>query len=184
MERLIKSEGIKIILSSNTTPYNQAAATVAEQYQAYFHINTSWTDEASPDGTFPGFIGGMDLEWSSDIFESAGDSGLVALHGADSLPAADQPTKWAVMTDNTPDGVGFGNSTQALLEGAGKTVVTYEQFVEGTSDFSSIIMKFQEEGVDAVVTLIAPTDGITFVRQCKEQNWARRSGMRTMGTSR
>ena len=107
----------------------------------------------------------MDLEWSTDIFESAGDSGLVALHGADSLPAADQPTKWAVMTDNTPDGVGFGNSTQALLEGAGKTVVTYEQFVEGTSDFSSIILKFQEEGVDAVVTLIAPADGITFVRQ-------------------
>ncbi len=35
MEKLIKSDGLKIILSSNTTPYNQAAATVAEQYGAY-----------------------------------------------------------------------------------------------------------------------------------------------------
>ena len=44
MEKLIKTDGLKVVLSSNTTPYNQAAATVAEQYQAYYHIVTSWTD--------------------------------------------------------------------------------------------------------------------------------------------
>ena len=54
MEKLIKTDGLKIILSSNTTPYNQAAATVAEQNQAYFHINTSWTDEAEPGRIVPG----------------------------------------------------------------------------------------------------------------------------------
>ena len=82
MEKLIKTDGIKIVLSSNITPVNQAAATVAEQYEAYFHIVSSWTDEASPDGSFPGFIGGMDLKWSTDMFESAADSGLVAVGGA------------------------------------------------------------------------------------------------------
>ena len=85
MEKLIKIDGIKIILSSNITPVNQAAAQVAEKYQAYYHITSSWTDEASPDGSFPGFIGGMDLKWSTDMFESAADSGLVAVGGAKAM---------------------------------------------------------------------------------------------------
>ena len=172
MEKLIKSDGLKIVLSSNTTPYNQAAATVAEQYQAYYHICSSWTDEASPDGSFPGFIGGMDLKWSTDMFESAADSGLVAIGGAQALAPADAPKIFAVMTENNPDGVGFGDATKAGLEAAGFTVASYEKFVEGNKDFSSIILKFKQANVDGVVTLISPADGITFVKQMKEQNWS------------
>jgi len=172
MEKLIKTEGLMINLSSNITPVNQAAATVAEQYEAYFHIVSSWTDEASPDGSFPGFIGGMDLKWSTDMFESAADSGLVAVGGAKAMDPADAPQKFAVMTENTPDGVGFGDATKAGLEAAGYEVVSYEKFVEGNKDFSSIILKFKEAGVEGVVTLIAPSDGITFVKQMKEANWS------------
>jgi branched-chain amino acid transport system substrate-binding protein len=170
MEKAIKTDGLSIFLSSNTTPYNQAAATVAEQYQAYFHINTSWTDEASPDGSFPGFIGGMDLEWSTDIFESAADAGLAALGAAQNL--TEPITQFAVMTENNPDGIGFGDGTVAALEGAGYEVVSYEKFVEGQKDFSSIILKFKEAGVEGIVVLISPADGITFVNQLKEQDWA------------
>jgi branched-chain amino acid transport system substrate-binding protein len=170
MEKAIKTDGLKILLSSNTTPYNQAAATVAEQYQAYYHINTSWTDEASPDGSFPGFIGGMDLEWSSDIFESAADAGLAALGAAENL--TEPISKFAVMTENNPDGIGFGDGTVAALEGAGYEVVAYEKFVEGQKDFSSIILKFKEAGVEGIVVLISPADGITFVNQLQEANWA------------
>ena len=173
MEKLIKVDGLKINLSSNITPVNQAAATVAEREQAYYHITSSWTDEASPDGSFPGFIGGMDLKWSTDMFESAGDSGLVAIGGAKALDPADAPKIFAVMTENTPDGVGFGDATKAGLEAQeGWTVASYEKFVEGNKDFSSIILKFKQANVDAVVVLIAPTDGITFVKQMKEQNWS------------
>ena len=172
MEKLIKSDGIEIVLSSNTTPYNQAAATVAEQYQAYFHICTSWIDDASPDGKNPGFIGGMNLKWSSDVFESAAESGLAAIGGAKALPATDQPKIFAVMTENNPDGVGFGDATKAGLEAAGYTVASYEKFVEGNKDFSSIILKFKQANVDGLVCLISPADGITFVKQMKEQNYS------------
>jgi branched-chain amino acid transport system substrate-binding protein len=173
MEKLIKSDNIKVVLSSNITPVNQAAATVAEQYGAYFDIVSSWTDEARPDGSFPGYIGGMDLKWSTDMFESAGDSGIVAVEGAKAMEnQADIPKNWAVMTENTPDGVGFGDATKARLEAEGWNVVAYEKFVEGNKDFSSIILKFKDAGVEGVVTLIAPSDGITFVKQMKEQNWA------------
>lgn len=172
MEKLIKTEGLKLVLSGNITPVNQAAAQVAEKYGVYYHITSSWTDEASPDGSFPGFIGGMNLKWSTDMFESAGDSGLVAVGAAKAMNPADAPKTFAVMTENTPDGVGFGDATKAGLEAQGWKVASYEKFVEGNKDFSSIILKFKQANVDAVVCLIAPTDGITFVKQMKEQNWS------------
>lgn len=173
MEKLIKSEGIKVVLSSNTTPYNQAAATVAEQNQAYFHINTSWIDMPNSKGEGPSFIGGMNLKWSSDVFELAAEAGKVAVGGAQNFEnPADAPKKFAVMTENNPDGVGFGDGTVAGLKAAGYEVVSYEKFVEGQKDFSSIILKFKESGVEGIVCLISPADGITFVKQLKEQNWA------------
>jgi branched-chain amino acid transport system substrate-binding protein len=172
MERLIKTEGLKVILSSNITPINQAAATVAEQYGVFFQIVSSWIDQPFPDGTGPSFIGGMKLKWSADMFEAAVESGKVAVGGAKAMDPADVPTKWAVMVENTPDGIGFGDATAMGLEAEGWEVVSYEKFVEGQKDFSSIILKFKDAGVEAVVTLIAPADGITFVNQMKEAGWA------------
>ncbi len=163
MEKLIKTDGIKLVLSSNITPINQAAAQVAEKYGVYFDICSSWIDDASPDGKFPGFIGGMNLKWSTDMFESAGESGKVAVGAVKAMDPADQPKNFAVMTENTPDGVGFGDATKAGLEAQGWKVVSYEKFVEGNKDFSSIILKFKQANVDGVVTLISPADGITFV---------------------
>ncbi len=172
MEKLIKTDGIKLVLSSNITPINQAAAQVAEKYGVYFDICSSWIDDASPDGKFPGFIGGMNLKWSTDMFESAGESGKVAVGAVKAMDPADQPKNFAVMTENTPDGVGFGDATKAGLEAQGWKVVSYEKFVEGNKDFSSIILKFKQANVDGVVTLISPADGITFVKQMKEQGWS------------
>jgi branched-chain amino acid transport system substrate-binding protein len=172
-EQLIKSDGIKVILSSNITPVNQAVATVCEQYGAYFDIVSSWIDEPPAGQQGPSYIGGMHLKWSTDMFESALDSGKVAVGGAKAMPEADQPKKWAVMVENTPDGTGFGDATAAGLKAQpGWSVVSYEKFVEGQKDFSSIILKFQQAGVEGVVTLIAPTDAITFANQMKQQDWS------------
>ena len=162
MEKLIKSEGIKLVLSSNTTPYNQAAATVAEQYQAFFQMNTSWIDD-------PGFIGGMKLKWTADVFEYASQAGLAAVNAVKNM--TEPITKFAVMTENNPDGIGFGDGTVAGLKAEGWNVVGYEKFVEGQKDFSSIILKFKQAGVEGLVVLISPADGITFVKQMKEQGW-------------
>ena len=160
MEKLIKTENIKVVLSSNTTPYNQAAATVAEQYGAYYHICTSWTD----------FIGGMNLKWATDLFVASSNAGKAATGAVENM--ATPVKKLAVMTENNPDGVGFGDGTKAGLEAAGYTVVSYEKFVEGQKDFSSIILKMKQSGVEGIIVLISPADGITFVKQLKEQNWA------------
>jgi len=173
MEQLIKVDGLKLILSGNITPVNQAAATVAEKYGVYYNIVSSWIDIASPDGSFPGFIGGMNLKWSSDFFEAAGESGNSAIGAIKAMNPADVPKNFAVMTDNSPDGTGFGNATEAGLKAAGYNVVTYEQYsATGTPDFSSIILKYKQMNVDGLVTLIDPAAGITFLKQMKQGNWS------------
>ena len=160
MEKLIKTDSLKVVLSSNTTPYNQAAATVAEQYGAYYHICTSWTD----------FIGGMNLKWATDLFVAAANAGKASTGAVENMAAPVK--KLAVMTENNPDGIGFGDGTVAGLKASGFEVVSYEKFVEGQKDFSSIILKMKESGVEGIIVLISPSDGITFVKQLKEQNWA------------
>ena len=60
----------------------------------------------------------------------------------------------------------------AGLKAAGWTVAAYEHFVPGQKDFSSIVLKFKQLGVEGLVTLISPADGITWVRQMKQQGWA------------
>jgi ABC-type branched-subunit amino acid transport system substrate-binding protein len=169
-QQLIKSDNIKIILSSNTTPYNQAAATVCEQNQAFYQIVTSWIDDNGGQAG-PNFIGGMHLKWSADVFEMAGKAGLAAVNANKAL-ASGPVTKFAVMVENNPDGIGFGDGTVAGLKAAGWTVPSYEKFVGGQKDFSSIILKFKNAGVEGIVVLISPSDGITFVRQMKQQAWA------------
>jgi len=162
MEKLIKVEGLEIILSSNITPVNEAAGIVAEREQVYYQINTSWTD----------FIRSHGFEWVSDIFLTPVDAGSVAAEAISIAPAEVQPTKMAVLVENNPDGEGLGNGAKAALEAKGYEVPLLELFTEGTKDFSSIILKFKQEGIDGMVTLISPADGIQFVRQMKEQDFA------------
>jgi branched-chain amino acid transport system substrate-binding protein len=169
MEKLIKSEGLKLILSSNTTPYNQAAVTVSEQYGAYYQMNTSWIDQPAADGTGASFIGGLKLKMSADVFEAATQAGNAAVGAIKNM--SEPITTLAVMTENNPDGVGFGDGTVAGLKASGYTVASYEKFQEGQKDFSSIILKFKEAKVEGLVVLISPADGITFVKQLKEQGW-------------
>jgi branched-chain amino acid transport system substrate-binding protein len=107
------------------------------------------------------------------MFESALLAGNAAVGAIKAMDPADVPKNFAVMTDNTPDGTGFGNGTVAGLKAAGYNVVTYEQFsATGTPDFSSIILKFKEMNVDGMVTLIDPAGGITFVKQMKQGDWS------------
>ena len=169
MEQLIKVDGLKLMLSSNITPINEAAAQVAEKYQVYFDCTSSWIDDKPPGVG----IGGMNLKWGTDFFESAAQSGNAAIGAIKAMNPADTPKNFAVMTDNSPDGTGFGNATVAGLKAAGFNVVTYEQYsAGGTPDFASIILKYKQMNVDGVVTLIDPAAGITFVKQMKEANWS------------
>lgn len=163
-EKLIKVDGFKIIIGSNITPINQAAAQVCEKYGVYYHVASSWIDDF--------FMGGMGLKWTTTMFERAELAGVVPVGAVQRMPEADQPKKWAILVENTPDGKALGDGVKAVAEAAGFNVVATETYIEGNKDFSSIILKFKEAGVEATAGIMAPTDGITYVKQCKENGWA------------
>lgn len=164
IEKLIKVEGLKIILSTQVSTINQAAAIVAEKYQALYQQVVTWTTDDRA----------ANYKWCPNLFFAPGVGGVgeVPFFIADMQAAADRPTKWAVLTEDNAGGQGLGKGVKACAAKHNATIVEYESYTQGTKDYSSIILKFKQANVDALVVLCSPADGITFVKQMKEQDFA------------
>jgi len=159
LEKLIKVDGTKIILSTQVTPINLAACTVAEKYQAFYQMVVAWRD----------VIQGQHLKWVSDFFFTPAEVAEVPFNMVELQPQADRPTKWAIFTEDDADGQALGGGVKAVMKAHGLTPTLYETYTPGSKDYSSSILKMKNAGIDAIVTLISPADGITFTKQMKEQ---------------
>ncbi len=162
LEKLIKAEGIKIILSTQVTPINLAACTVAEKYQAFYQMVVAWRDVVEQ----------QNLKWVSDFFFTPAEVAEVPFNMVSLQPEADRPTKWAIFTEDNADGQALGGGVKATMEKFNITPALYETYTPGSKDYSSSILKMKQANIDAVVTLISPADGITFTKQMKEQDFA------------
>jgi branched-chain amino acid transport system substrate-binding protein len=163
MEKLIKVEGLKIILSTQVTPINFAAAQIAEKYEVYYHANVGWRDQWQQ----------QKFKWASMHFFTPAEVAHVPFNMVELQPEADRPTKWGVLTEDNSDGQGLGEGVKAVAkEYPWMEIASYQTYTPGTKDYSSIILKFKQSNVDAIVTLISPADGITFTKQMKEQDFA------------
>jgi branched-chain amino acid transport system substrate-binding protein len=164
IEKLVKVEGLKLILSTQVSPINQAAAIVAEKYQALYMQVVTWTtaDRAA------------NYKWCPDLFFAPGVGGVgeVPFFIADMQASADQPTKWGVLTEDNSDGQGLGAGVKECAAKHNANIAEYQTYTPGTKDYSSVILKFKQANVDALVVLCSAADGITFVKQMKEQNFA------------
>jgi len=106
MERLIKVDKIDLALSSNITPINIAAGTVAEKYKVYFQIVISWLD----------FIEKENFKWVSDMFTSTTEAARTPfLIWEEQLPKDQRPKRPALMMEDNQDGQGFGMGFKAFL---------------------------------------------------------------------
>ena len=162
VEKLIKVEGIKLILSTMVSSINMPAAIVAEKYQALYHQVGTWSSVARE----------QNWQWSTDIFYSPKDAAAMPFLLWKPQPADATWSKWCVLNEDNADGQAFGKGMEATAKAFGATIVAWETFTPGTKDFSSAILKFKEAGGDALVTLQAPPDAITFAKQMQEQNWS------------
>ena len=160
MERLIKVDKIDLALSTNITPINLGAATVCEKYKVYFGIVCSWLD----------FIEKEHFKWTSDMFTSAAEAAHSPFLIWEALPKDQRPQRPALMTEDNQDGQGFGDGFRAFAKQYGYTFAVDEPYTPGSKDFSGLIMKWKAAKVDALLWLGSPTDGITLLRQMKEQN--------------
>lgn len=159
MERLIKVNKIDLALSSNITPINLAAGTVAEKYKMYYSIATSWLD----------FVEKENFKYVSDIFTDTGRAAIAPFEIWKKLPEAQRPKNPAMLVEDSPDGQGFGGGLKATAQAAGVKFVIDEPFNVGANDFSAQILKYKAAKVDALLTLMAPEQAILLVRQLKEQ---------------
>jgi len=159
MERLIKRDKIDLALSTNITPLNLAAATVCEKYKMYYQIVVSFLED----------IEKQNYKWTSDHFAYISKIARQPFEIWEALPEDQRPKRPALLMEDNMDGQGFGKGFMALAEEFGYKFAVTEPFAVGTKDFSSILLKYKAAKVDAIVTLCPPTDGITMLRQMKEQ---------------
>lgn len=160
MEKLIKVDGAKIILSTNITPINQAAATVADKYHVYYAISCSWAD----------VIAQGNYQWASDMFFSSADAATTPFLIWSKQPADQRPQRLAVLMEDDPDGAGFGQGFVAAAKKYGYDIVDMDKYTVGTNDYSSNILKMKSTNADALLWLGSTTDGITLIRQIKAAN--------------
>jgi branched-chain amino acid transport system substrate-binding protein len=160
MEKLIKLNKVDFALSSNITPHNIAAGTVAEKYKVFFFITCSWLDQ----------IGDQKFKWCSDFFFSTVTASLSPFDvWKAQKPKAEHPKAiWLMMEDN-PDGQGFANGFRGHAKNFGYTIAVDEPYTPGTKDFTPSILKAKAAKCDAFFWLGFPPDSITVIRQIKEQ---------------
>ena len=159
MERLIKKDKIDLALSSNITPINLAAATVCEKYGMYYQIVVSFLED----------IEKMNYKWVSDHFAYISKIATQPFEMWAGLPEDQRPKRPALLMEDNMDGQGFGSGFKTRAKEYGYKFAVDEPFAPGTKDFSSILLKYKGAKVDAVIALLPPTDGITLLRQMKEQ---------------
>ncbi len=171
MEKLIKAEGVDLILSSQVTPINLAAATVAEKYEVFYQMVFTWRDFAEE----------QNYKWSSDFFFTPLEVGALAFEAVLTKPEAERPARWGILTKDDADGQGLGQAWQMLAEQYGEEIVSYDAYTPGAKDYSSSILKLKEANADAVVIMGSPADGITIVQQMKEQGYSAKFMMGWVG---
>jgi branched-chain amino acid transport system substrate-binding protein len=160
-EKLIKLEKVDFVLGAVDTVLNINGATVAEKYKKLYMTTTF----------FPEIFGDFNYSWVVDSFFSIAMLAGSATGILNALPEADRPKNFCILVEDNADGQGFGGGAKETVKKDGYNLALFEQFVPGTKDFSSSILRMRRAKVDGLITLISSTDGITLIRQMKEANF-------------
>ena len=85
-----------------------------------------------------------------------------------SIPAAQRPTKVALLLERTDWGKEMGSAWESFAKQNGYQIVASGEYAPGAKDFSELILKAKSAGAEAVFALPSPPDGMTIVKQMKE----------------
>jgi branched-chain amino acid transport system substrate-binding protein len=80
-----------------------------------------------------------------------------------------KPAKVAILYTATPGSTEFAASTREILEKQGITIPLYEKFRPGTPDFSVLLLKVKEQGVEVIISGGFFPDNLLLARQLREQ---------------
>jgi branched-chain amino acid transport system substrate-binding protein len=160
MERLITIDHVGLALSSNGTFINIAAAAVCENHNVYFQTIVTWLE----------FIQNQHFKWVSGMFSSWLEVGRTPFLVWESLPKEQRPKRPALLMEDNPDGRGFGNTFKRFAREYGYVFAVDEYFTPGTKSLLPQIMKMKAEKTDGLLWFGDLTEGITLIRQMKNQD--------------
>jgi len=84
------------------------------------------------------------------------------------IPAGERPKTAAILQEKTDWGREMTTTWTDAGKEAGYTVAVVGEYAPGAKDFSDLILKAKGAGVDLVLGLPTPPDGMTIVKQMKE----------------
>ncbi len=158
LENLIKVQKVDILLSTHSGPMNVAGAIVAEKYKKFYMITTCFPFEWQP----------HKFKYSALFFFHPGPAAEVPFEIWQKLPPNERPKHPALVSEDSPDGKGFGGAFEAAAKKYGYTFAVNDPWAVGATDYSALITKLKGANVDAMLVFGSPTDTITLVRQMKE----------------
>ena len=88
------------------------------------------------------------------------------------IPAGERPKTAAILQEKTDWGREMTTTWTDAGKEAGYTVAVVGEYAPGAKDFSDLILKAKGAGVDLVLGLPTPPDGMTIVKQMKELGYA------------
>ncbi len=101
-------------------------------------------------------------------FQKSPDIARAAFEIVNDLPKEQRPTKFAIFREKTDWGIELDQEWKKNAAGLGFPIVVDEEYAPGAKDFSEMILKAKNAGVDAVLALPSPPDGMTMFKQMKE----------------
>jgi branched-chain amino acid transport system substrate-binding protein len=158
LENLIKVQKVDALLSTHSGPMNIAGAIVAEKYKKFYMITTAFPFEWQP----------LKLKYSALFFFHPGPGAEVPFEIWDKLPANEKPKNPALVSEDSPDGKGFGGAFEAAAKKYGYTFAVDDPWAIGATDYSALITKLKAANVDAMLVFGSPADTVTLLRQMKE----------------
>lgn len=158
LENLIKVQNVDALLSTHSGPMNVAGAIVAEKYKKFYMITTCFPFEWQP----------LKAKYSALFFFHPGPGAEVPFQIWEKLPEDQRPKNPALVSEDTPDGKGFGGAFVGAAEKYGYKFAVNDPWTVGATDYSALITKLKGANVDAMLVFGSPADTITLMRQMKE----------------
>lgn len=158
LENLIKVQNVDVLLSTHSGPMNVTGAIVAEKYKKFYMITTAFPFEWQP----------LKAKYSALFFFHPGPGAEVPFQIWEKLPDGEKPKNPALVSEDSPDGKGFGGAFVAAAEKYGYKFAVNDPWAMNSTDNSALITKLKAANVDAMLVFGSPSDTITLIRQMKE----------------
>jgi len=163
METLYSDQNVVAYMGGAASPMHAATIGIAEKNKVpYLAVSFAWWN-----------IHQRGYQYLFSPFPKSPDQARHVYQSLNELlPEGQRPTNVAIFQEKTDWGIELGGMFKANAVPYGYTVVYYEEYAPGTTDFSTLILAARDAGADMLLSMPSTPDGIAMVRGMSELGWA------------